>query len=204
VTLAELLKRPHFYAVAALEGLRGEATVVDGQLTVTTVDAHGRLKPVTDSAGELQATLLVGDYVDSWSEHIVPKDVPADAFDQYVAEVAEKAGIDLRQPFVFILEGSLRDVRLHVINGACPLHARMKKIDLAADKHPFEAEFNEIKGTIVGVFAKDAVGKLTHPATSTHTHLVFTDPASQAKATGHVEQVGIGKGSVLRLPKAKP
>ncbi len=202
-TFAELLKQPHFFAVAALEGLRGEATVVDGQLTVTRVDAQGRLLPVTDPNGELQATLLVGGYVDSWSEHVVPQDVPADKFDDYIAEVAGQSGIDLSQPLVFTLEGTFQHLKLHVINGACPLHARLKQLDLAAEERPFEAEFGEIDGTVVGIFAKDAVGKLTHPATSTHNHLVFTDPASQSRATGHIEQAGIGKGSVLRFPKAR-
>lgn len=203
VTFAELLKQPHFFAVAALEGLRGEATVVDGQLTVTRVDAQGCLLPVTDPEGGLRATLLVGGYVDSWSEHVVPQDIPADKFDEYIAAVAGQSGIDLGQPLIFILEGTLQQLKLHVINGACPLHARLKKLDLAEELRPFEAEFGQIDGTVVGIFARDAVGKLTHPATSTHNHLVFTDPVSQSRATGHVEQAGIGKGSVLRFPKAR-
>lgn len=51
-----------------------------------------------------------------------------------------------------------------------------------------------------GVYASDAVGELTHPATSTHVHLIFEDDASGKEATGHVEQVGPAKGAVLKLP----
>ena len=41
------------------------------------------------------------------------------------------------------------------------------------------------------------------PATSTHMHLVFTDAQSQKPVTAHLEQVGLLKDAVLRLPKSK-
>jgi hypothetical protein len=104
------------------------------------------------------------------------------------------------EPFLFTVEGEFVDVRLHVINGACPIRARMKKEELSDELKPFEAEMPAIRGTIVGVFAKDAVGKLTHPATSTHCHLVFTDPESGKQVTGHIEQIGIRGGAKVRVP----
>lgn len=204
VRFADLLKRPHFYGVAALEGLQGEATVLDGKLTVTSVDDRGRLKPATEAPADKQATMLVGAYVDSWSEHAVPKDIAADQFDKFVADTAAAAGLDTSRPFVFTVEGDLRDVRLHVINGACPIHARIMNKTLSKEEQPFESQFARTQGTIVGVYARDAVGKLTHPATSTHVHLLFADPETNAKVTGHVEQVGIGEGAVLRLPTSRP
>ncbi len=200
VRLADLLKRPHLYAVAALEGLQGEATVFDGRVTVTTVDDQGRLNPVTEVTADVRATMLAGAYVDSWSQYTVAKDIAPDEFDDFVSQTAAQAGLDLDKPFVFTIDGNLRAVRLHVINGACPVHARMKKLVLPQEVRPFELELADAKGTIVGVYAQDAVGKLTHPATSTHIHLLFTDPVTKAKATGHLEQVGIAKGAVLRLP----
>lgn len=204
VRFSQLLKKPHFYGVAALERLQGEATILDGALTVTVVDDQGRIKSASAAPEELQATLIVGAYVDSWSEHRVPEDVAADSFDSFVSETAANAGLDTNKPFVFTLQGNMRDVRLHVIHGACPIHARLKKLALAREEKPFEAEFSNVEGTIVGVHAKDAVGKLTHPATSTHVHLMFIDPGTKAKVTGHVEKIAIAKGAILRLPKTKP
>jgi hypothetical protein len=108
--------------------------------------------------------------------------------------------VSLEEPFFFTLEGEFTDVRLHVINGACPVHARMKKIDLPAQSQPFESEQQKMRGRVVGVFAENAVGSLTHPATSTHAHILFEDPNSGKTVTAHLEQVGIGKGATLRLP----
>jgi len=200
VRLGEFVKRPHFFAVAALAGLQGEVTIFDGAVTVTTVDQRGRMQPDQGAAGEKQATLLAGAYVDRWRQQTVPKDVAAAAFDDYIAELAAKAGRNLEEPFVFTAEGEFTDVRLHVINGACPVHARLKKIQLPPELRPFEREMAGVRGKLVGVFAKDAVGDLTHPATSTHVHLLYEDPDTGKLVTAHLEQLGMKQGSVVRLP----
>jgi alpha-acetolactate decarboxylase len=201
VRFSKLTERPHFFGVAALEGLRGEATICDGELTVTIVDSRGRLHAGDVVSPEEQATMLVGAYVPSWTEHEVIKDVPAEAFDEYVESVAAKAGLNTDRPFVFTIEGEFMDVSLHVIHGACPIHARMKKIELPERLQPFEAELPKVNGKVVGIFAKDAVGNLTHPATSTHIHLLYFDPATGKTVTGHLERIGLQQGDVLRLPR---
>jgi alpha-acetolactate decarboxylase len=203
VRLSALVERPHFFGVAALERLVGEATIHDGKVTVTKVDARGRLSPSDGISRDTQATLLVGAYVPSWSEHRVLKDVGPDELDQYLADVASRSGIDISTPFVFTVEGEFDDMRLHVINGACPLHARLNKIEIPQENRPFEAEFHRIRGTVVGVFAQDAVGNITHPGTAAHMHLQFTDSATGKRVTGHIEQVGLLKGAVLRLPRSR-
>ena len=62
-------------------------------------------------------------------------------------------------------------------------------------------KFPSVRGTVVGVYAENSVGNLTHPGTSMHSHLVFTDPSSGLKVTGHLERLGLRSGSQLRLPK---
>lgn len=57
-----------------------------------------------------------------------------------------------------------------------------------------------MSGTLVGVYAADSVGRLAHPATKTHTHLIYTDPATGERVTGQVERVGLAKGAALKLP----
>lgn len=203
VRLSDLVKRPHFYAVAALEGLKAEVTIDDGKITITGIGDTGRLGPVADTDGNRQATMLVGASVDSWSQHKVSSDVSAEDFDQFIADAASQAGLDLSKPFPFKIEGKFTGVRLHVIHGACPIHARMQKLDLPVDKRPFEKDWEQVGGKIIGVFAKDAVGKLTHPATSTHMHLLFKDEQIEQTVTGHIEQAGLATGCVLYIPKPK-
>jgi alpha-acetolactate decarboxylase len=203
VQLKNLVEQPHFYGVGALAALEGEATIFDGKVTVTRVDAKGQLEPTESAQLDESATLLVGAYVPSWTEHTTAKSVPPDEFDKYLADAATRAGLNTSEPFVFTVEGEFSKVTLHVINGACPLHARLKKIGIPKEMQPFEAELKKVRGRVVGVFAKDAVGNITHPATSTHMHLVFHDAKTGKMVTGHIEQLGFQEGAVVRLPKTK-
>jgi alpha-acetolactate decarboxylase len=203
VQLKELVERPHFYGVAALAKLEGEVTVLDGKVTVTRVDDKGQLETDRSTPLDNSATLLIGAYVPSWTEHRIAESVEPVELDQFLADAAGKADVESAKPFVFVLEGEFNKLRLHVINGACPLHARLKKIELPKEQQPIEVELEKVRGTLVGVFAKDAVGDITHPATSTHMHLVFKDGRTGQTVTGHVEQVGVVQGAILRLPKSK-
>ena len=100
-----------------------------------------------------------------------------------------------------MIEGECTEVRLHVINGACPMRARMKKEEIPEGQKPFEFETETVEATVVGVFALDSVGKLTHPDTSQHAHLNYLDPASKQLVTGHLEKYGVKAGATLKLPK---
>lgn len=200
VKFAELLSKPHFYGVAALEGLKGEAAIVDGNLTVTKVTKEGELQAITDKVDQLDATMLAGGYANEWHEIQVDKDIAKADFDSFLANAAESFGKNTNTPFLFVVEGKFSDVHFHVINGACPVHARMQKDELPAESKPFEMERPDISGTLVGVYAKDAVGRLTQPATETHRHLVFADKEG-FQQVGHVEHGGILRGAKLRIAK---
>ena len=200
VSLIALTKRPHFYGVAALEGLQGEVTIFDGKTTVTSVNAKGQIEPASGSISDKQATMLVGAYVPSWKQSPVTRDISAKEFDDYIESAATKAGFKTTVPFIFAVEGDFSDVRLHVINGACPMHARLTKTELPDELRAYEVEMSKVSGKLVGVFARDAVGKLTHPATKTHVHLLYEDKIAGGEVTAHVEQIGLKAGTVLMLP----
>ena len=201
VQISDLTKQPHFYAVAALEELSGEVTIRDGQITITGVDADGKLTVLQDPAGSLKATMLVGAYVPTWTRQSVDSSVSPQDFDQFIVDSASAAGVATDKPFIFSMDGEFTDVRLLVIHGACPIHARMQKIDLPKEERPFESDLKKVNGTLVGVYAKDAVGNLTHPATSTHVHLIYKDKTTGKPLTGHIEKIGLAAGAVLMLPK---
>jgi alpha-acetolactate decarboxylase len=200
VRLGELVAQPHFYGVAALARLEGEVTVHDGKVTVTRVGEQHRLLLDGDEMLEREATLVVGAHVSSWTEHELPVAIVPGGFDRAVAEAATRAGIDTSKPFVFTVEGQFSELDFHVINGACPMRARLKRIELPEEQRPVERKLNGVRGTIVGIYAEGAVGELTHPDTTTHAHVLYEDPASGETFTGHIEQVGLAPGAVLRLP----
>lgn len=199
VKLEALLQRPHFFGVGALERLEGEISIFDSKAVVTGVGSDGKPVVLNDRAASLQATLFVGGQVPEWREVFLSDAVDVAKFDQTIAEKAAELGIDTSKPFLFAIEGEFQKVWLHVINGACPLHSRLRKKTIAADQKPIEQDLEQVSGRLIGVHAKDAVGKLTHPATSVHAHLIFTNDKGEL-LTGHLEQVGLQKNARLLLP----
>ena len=188
VKFAELVKQPHFYGVGALESLGGEATILDGKVTLTQVKSDGKLQTLKLTP-RTQAALLVGGYVTDWSKHPLSQAVSSDDLNSLIEQDARQAGLDVKAPFVF------------VIDGACPIRARMRKEALPADKRPYEADLPKVSGKLVGVFAKDAAGNITHPGTSVHMHLLFQDTKSGEMRTGHVEKLTVAPGATLLLPE---
>jgi alpha-acetolactate decarboxylase len=202
VDVAEVASRPHFYGVGALEGLEGEITVLGSVAVVTRVTPDGALQAAT--APDAKATLLVGQSVERWTRQSLTEAVSHERFDESIGARAGGTGVETADPFVFVIEGAFTDVRLHVINGACPIHARINQLEIAEGERPFELEAENVSGTLVGVYAAGAVGRLTHPATKTHAHLIYTDPATGERVTGHVERAGVAEGAVLKLPAGRP
>jgi len=199
VDLADILKITHFYGVGAVAGLKGEITILDSEAIVTAVNEA--TKPAVQFRPDIKAAMLVGQSVPAWIEVAFDKDVAPGEMDDAIAKIAAASGVDISLPFMFVIEGECMNVRLHIINGVCPIRARMKKERISDEQDPFEFKTDQVKGTVVGVFASDSVGDLTHPDSSQHSHLVYMDPASGQRVTGHLEQYGIKKGTKLKLPK---
>lgn len=198
VALTEIVGRPHFYGIGALAGLEGEITILDSTPVITSVTGDGHPRPMESSTAK--ATLLAGQSIRKWTKIALAEEVEDQLFDKTIGAAAAEQGIDVAKPFVFVVDGEFTDVRLHVIHGACPIRARMKMMELDKDKRPFEMEAGKLKGTLVGIYAADSVGKLTHPATTTHVHLIYTDKETGHRVTAHIEKLGLTKGSVLQLP----
>jgi cytochrome c peroxidase len=206
VVLGQIADQPHFYGVGALANLQGEITLFDSQLFVSTVNPAGR--PITltpEDAATMQGTLLIGARVEEWIDVPVERSIrPADV-DRFLGELAQRYQIDINDShpaFPFLIQGVLEDVHLHIIRGACPVHSRRNKVVLAEEERPFEWHQRQLNGRVVGVYAVNQAGKLTHPGTNIHAHLIFhTEDGSTV--TGHLEQFGIEAGSTVRLPKGR-
>lgn len=200
VLLGDLLAKPHFYGVGALAGLKGEISIIDSQAVVTEVIDTSHPRMANSDAKKRQATLLIGAYVTSWKEVVSDQDLSDSQLDEWIQRQIELQGSDVKQPIVFVLRGSFKKVHLHVINGACPVHSRIKMVKIPEAQLPFDEELEEVTGEVVGVFAVDAAGQLTHPATRTHKHLVYKDLNDSERITGHVESMSVTKGARLMLP----
>ncbi len=197
VSLQEVLKRPGAVGVGALAGLEGEITILDGQAWVAR-PAGGALRvdgPAGDSAEG--AALLAVAYVEDWTDVPIDLAMRGDELEQFISKAARENGLDPATPFPFVVVGECTDLQVHVINGECPMRPGA---DLTAAQQPWRYEADQpTAAKVVGIYAGDSVGKLTHPGTSIHAHVLMDAHGNQV--TGHVERVAVAGGSVLRLPR---
>jgi acetolactate decarboxylase len=199
IRLGDLTERLHCYAVGALAGLEGEVTVFDGETVATRVDEAGRPTANSSNPKEEKAAMLVAAYVARWDDHRIAEEVSPEALEPFLRSAAEKAGLDVSKPFPFVIEGDLVALEMHVINGACPMRAKRLGQELPPAQRPYHRRLAKTAGRLIGIYAEGAAHRLTHHGTETHVHVLLEDEAGETH-TGHVEQVGIGAGAVLRLP----
>ncbi len=195
VCLSKAVARPHAYAVGALEGLAGEITIVDGDVWVArVVDGDVKMSGPLPASQD-QATLLTLTHVDKWESIPVTMEVEGDALESYIEQTARALGIDTSQPFPFVIEGDAIRADLHVINGYCPI---------ATDPATMEAqpwEWSSPKAgpaVLVGFYAAESGGVMTHHGTSVHMHGVIN--IDGRTVAGHTDSAMVMPSAVLRLP----
>jgi acetolactate decarboxylase len=197
VALAKVLDTPHAYAVGALPQLQGEITIIDGQAWIAQPMGNGELQVDGPSAhSSAGAAMLTVAHVEQWDEINIETALGDEALEDFIAERARNAGVELERPFPFVIAGTATDLQTHVVNGACPMKPGAR---LAAEQQPWRHQLSATgMAKVVGFYAADSVGKLTHPGTSVHAHAVFE--ANGQTVTAHVERMKFAPDAKLYLP----
>jgi len=193
IDLSKIVRVPHAYAVGALENLDGEITVVDGDVWVArkSGDELNMTGPAVVTSD--RATLLSLSYVAKWTSVQLLEPMSGSGLESGIQKLAREHGVDTANPFPFVIDGKITRLEGHVIAGSCPFSGKpggTKPWRLSLDR-PAEA-------TLVGFFATDQAGIMTHHGSSVHMHVIMR--RAERIITAHVEQVAVAAGSVLRLP----
>lgn len=186
--------KPHLYALGALENLKGEILILDGQAHVS-YELDGQL--IIDSSFEHQASLLVASKVSGWVELDIPKKVNSKTeLEQFVAEKAKQIGIDVEKPFPFMLKGKLRSASWHVINW--PEGDSQHSHEKHKNSGPHGTTENEMV-EVLGFYSAHHHAVFTHHTTNMHMHVLI--PAQNI--SGHLDDLVIKQGVKLLLPEHK-
>ncbi|MCC6908015.1 MAG: acetolactate decarboxylase [Phycisphaerales bacterium] len=198
IRLTDAVAAPHAYGVGALEGLTGEVTIVDGSVWVARVAHEGVDVSGPAPLAHDQATLLTLAHIASWESVPVTTTIEGAALESSIKAAARDMGIDTSKPFPFVIEGDAIRVDLHVVNGYCPSAVDPATIDAQPWVWSSPAPGRAV---IVGFYAPDAAGVMTHHATAVHLHAVVD--IDGRTVAGHVDEAAAGAGAVLRLPSAR-
>jgi acetolactate decarboxylase len=112
--LAEFDDTEHLYGLGALENLKGEILILDGEAIISTVE-NGKLK--IDNSFDYKASLFVYSSINTWRTFEIPDSITSkEDLEVYVEITAKENGINTDEPFPFLLEGNGSVVDWHVIN----------------------------------------------------------------------------------------
>lgn len=186
--IVEAARGPDVVGIGALTGLAGEISIVDGAVWITRSLPANRLATTQGAASDEGATLLVTASVPEWIELPIDRDIDLD-------ELPAWAGFTARDwpTAPFVVHGRLIELEAHVLHGACPYRE-----PVPVGKEPVRRRAASTFGTLVGFWARDGAGMITHAGQTVHAHAIVRGDETW---TAHVDRVRIGAGSTLRVPR---
>ena len=194
VDLMDFENTEHFYALGAIENLKGEIQIFDSKPSNTIV-----IDSVLtfDKSFDKKATLLVYASVSKWKSINIPESIVTyEQFENYVKQTAKDNKIKTNEPFPFLLEGTAKSFDWHVINW------KDGDTEHSHEKHISSGPHGTIKNQpveMLGFYSDSHHAIFTHHTTNMHIHVKTIDN----KIAGHVDGLTLGKGMILKLPDSK-
>jgi len=191
VALSKFKDVKHFYALGALENLKGEIQIFNSVPAISYV-SNNSLK--TDKTFSKSATLLVYASVEKWKYLKIPAEVITyEQFEIFVKKTATENGINIEEPFPFLLEGEIQKFDWHVVNwrDGDTIHTHKK--------HKTIGMYGTIKNkevTMLGFYSEKHKAIFTHHTRNSHIHVKMRENG----VAGHVDDLLLGIGMTLKLP----
>lgn len=181
----------HLYAIGALENLKGEIQIIDGESFNTLVQDNSIS---FDKSFKKKATLLVYAIVEKWNTFKIPDEVRTyEELENYVAFIAKQNGINVNKPFPFLIEGTAKSFDWHVINWKDGDTEHSHKKHINSGMHG-TIENREVD--LLGFYSNSHHAIFTHHTTNMHIHIKTIDD----EIAGHCDGLKLGKGMRLKLP----
>jgi len=192
ISLDSLQRKKHLFALGAVENLKGEIQIFDGNPSNSSV-INDSIK-ITDTYN-LNASLLVYSQVKEWNTFKVDDNKTKSQLETKIFELAKANGVDTETPFPFLIEGTVASLDWHVINwkdgDMVHNHKKHKESGL-------NGTLNNREVVIIGFYSTKHKAVFTHHTTNMHMHFKTADNT----LAGHVDDV-IVNSIKIKLPKAK-
>lgn len=192
IDLAPLVDLPHLYAVGPLENLQGEVTIWDGKPLISRIKNQALQ---VDNTLIGKACFLVYGQVRAWKTVRLSAPLTMSEVDNAVKQAATKYGINTDRQFPFLIKGSAKYGRYHVMNrtetappSPGPASHEAAKVHLTIENAPVE---------LLGFYSEHHQGIFTHHSSFVHLHIKTPDD----KIAGHLEDMALEPGARLLLPK---
>ena len=184
----------HFYALGAIENLKGEIQIFNSK-PFNTMVIDGIL--TFDNSFNKKATLLVYASVNKWNSINIPTTIETyEQLEIYIEQAAKENKINVNEPFPFLINGTPKSFDWHTINwkDGDKEHSHKKHINSGV-----HGTLNNLQVEMLGFYSKAHHAIFTHHTTNMHIHVKTVDN----KIAGHVDDLILAKGMILRLPNNK-
>lgn len=184
----------HFYALGAIENLKGEIQIFNSE-PFNTIVADSNLQ--FDKSYNKKATLLVYASVSNWNSIKIPDSIISyKQLENYIAITANEHGIKIDEPFPFLVKGIAKSFDWHVINwkDGDTEHSHKKHINSG-----LHGTINNREIDVLGFYSDSHHAIFTHHTTNMHMHVKTVDN----KIAGHIDGLTLGTNMILKLPSTK-
>lgn len=192
--LTDFQDTEHFYALGAVENLKGEVLILDSKPFISSVQNQNLS---ISNSFDHKATLLVYASVDKWASSSIPDNISTyEDLEQHIEQTAQYKGINTDQPFPFLINGQAKSFDWHVINwkDGDTEHSHEKHISSG-----LHGTLTDQEVEILGFYSNSHHAIFTHHTTNMHLHVKTTDN----KTSGHLDGMTLGQGMTLKLPDVK-
>jgi acetolactate decarboxylase len=194
ISLSELKDKPNLYALGAVENLKGEIQVFDGEPLIAFA-SKGKLS--FDTSFDKKATLLVYTQVPEWKELTISNTITSyEQLETFIRESAEKNGLDVEEPFPFLISGKAKSLDWHVIDWKEGDAEHTHKKHIESGPH---GTLTDTDIEILGFYSNKHHAIFTHHSTNMHLHFITKDRS----IAGHLDGLELGRNMFLKLPRDK-
>ncbi|HSI71263.1 MAG TPA: hypothetical protein VK941_13590 [Gillisia sp.] len=191
-SLAEYEDIENFYALGAMEDLKGEIQIFNSK-ALNSVVKNDTLQ--IDKTYTAKAALLVLARVPLWMSIPIPDSIKSHAsLEKFISQTAVRNKLDVDKPFPFLLEGKVSTLKWHVLNwkDGDTIHSPQKHKESG-----LQGLLKKEKVEVLGFYSNSHHRIFTHHTSNVHMH--FRD--REDSLAGHVDELIPGE-MVLKLPEA--
>jgi acetolactate decarboxylase len=191
VDFAKIENTKNLYALGALEDLKGEVIVINGEPFI--------FKAVEDSFTikkdfDFKMVFGVSSVVRKWKEYPINPEIRTHKdLENFILLTAKNNGINVDEPFPFLIEGLVSSISWHIVNWPEDdnEHTHEKHVKSGPNgTNIFESVI------LLGFYSDKHHGVFTHHEHNTHMHFIKND----GKLGGHVDDFVLGDNMILKLP----
>jgi acetolactate decarboxylase len=193
IALASISGLQNLYAVGPAEGLRGEVSIFDSVPSISRI-VDGALK--VDTNFNVNACFLAYAQVSAWHRVTIPAAISDEAsLESYIVKFVSELGIDVNQPFPFLINGTPERATFHVLDKRDGLPHNPDLHEKAKVRFHLQNELVDV----IGFYSNRHRGIFTPGDANIHMHVNSAD----GRMSGHLEKIQLERGATLAVPRVE-